>query len=172
MHTYTFCNVALEYFTLWYRQKTHLVSSEIVFLGFCAWGQTVGVITIIVNGDKDPPPPLLRNTVAISLLSERISQPKGERQVIGLQHVFKVCFFLLCSRRLLSQEMEQYLQSERYGHTIMTGLLWEELLIPKSQWSLHLSKLLIFVVVLNRRAFQWYCPLCVTIKNEANMRKK
>lgn len=74
--------------------------------------------------------------------------------MIGLQHISKVCFFLLCSRRLLSQEMEHSLQSERYGCTIMTGLLWEELLIHRSQSWLDPSKLLIFLGVLNRRACQ------------------
>lgn len=69
---------------------------------------------------------------------------------------------MLCSRRLLSQEMEQSLQSERYGHTIMTGLIWGELLIHRGQWWLDLSKLLIFVVVLNGKACQSVIlpPLC------------
>lgn len=58
--------------------------------------------------------------------------------------------------------MEQSLQSERYGHTIMTGLLCGELLIHQGQWWLDLSKLLIFVEVLNRRACQSVIlsPLC------------
>lgn len=58
--------------------------------------------------------------------------------------------------------MEQPLQSRRYGHTIMTGLLWGQLLTHCGQWWLDLSKLLIFVEVLNRRECQLVIlsPLC------------